>query len=193
MKLKTIEDDEEFLRQISSEVDFDNDDYVKYVDDLKNYCIENEVYAMSPVQIGNPKRIIYIKNSTQNMNKNVITDYNEGIVLINPVILKMEGKAKFLEGCQSCMTKDELMYVCMVDRPYIIEVEYYDINKNKKKEVFEGFKATVICHEFDHLNGILHMDRSKDVMLMEKDDVKSYREKHTYEILSKSGEFNYKN
>ena len=89
---KTIEKDEEYLRQISSEVNFDTDDYIGYIEALKEYC--------------------------KNMD-----------------------------------------YVGTVDRPYSVEVEYYDIKGEKKHEIFEGFKATVFCHEFDHLNGILFIDR----------------------------------
>lgn len=56
MERKTIENDFEFLRQVSSEVDFENDDYLDYISKLKEYCSNHVVYAMSPVQIGIPKR-----------------------------------------------------------------------------------------------------------------------------------------
>lgn len=46
---KTIESDLDFLRQVSSDVDFENDDYNDYINKLKEYCRENVVYAMAPV------------------------------------------------------------------------------------------------------------------------------------------------
>ena len=119
---KTIEKDEEYLRQISTEVNFDTDDYIGYIEALKEYC--------------------------KNMD-----------------------------------------YVGTVDRPYSVEVEYYDIKGEKKHEIFEGFKATVFCHEFDHLNGILHIDLADDVRQMTWDETKIYREQHPYQVLSKSDEY----
>ncbi len=61
IKRKTIENDEEYLRQVSVPVDFQNDDYKGYIEVLEKYCKENIVFALAPVQIGIPKRLIYIK------------------------------------------------------------------------------------------------------------------------------------
>ena len=184
LKRKTIEKDEEYLRQISSEVNFDTDDYIGYIEALKEYCKNNAVYALAPVQIGIPKRMIYFRNTTSDMTKNKDSNYDESIVLINPIILTAKGHTRFIERCESCMD-----YVGTVDRPYSVEVEYYDIKGEKKHEIFEGFKATVFCHEFDHLNGILHIDLADDVRQMTWDETKIYREQHPYQVLSKSDEY----
>lgn len=180
----TIENNEEFLRQISSDVDFNNDNYIDYVEALKNYCQSNAVYALAPIQIGIPKRMIYLRNTTSDMNKNKDSNYDESTVLINPVIIEAKGHTRFIERCASCLD-----YVGTVDRPYSVEVEYFDINGNKIHDVFEGFKATVFCHEYDHLNGILHIDLADDVREMTWDETRSYREKHPYEILSKDNQY----
>lgn len=87
MRRITIKDDEKFLRNISSEIDFLNDDYLTIINSLKNYCRNNKVYALAPVQIGIPKRIIYIKNTSENMDNNIDKNHDEEIVLINPKIL----------------------------------------------------------------------------------------------------------
>ena len=177
---KTIENDEEYLRQISTPVDFVNDNYFEYISALKEYCQNNAVYALAPVQIGIPKRIIYFRNTTPDMTKNKDSNYDESIVLINPNIIETRGHTRFLERCASCMD-----YVGTVDRPYIVVVEYYDIDGNKICETFEGFKATVFCHEYDHLNGVLHIDLADDVRKMTWDETKEYRDSHPYKILSK--------
>lgn len=166
---KTIIEDECYLRQISLEVDFQNDDYMKYVENLKEYCKNNYVYALAPVQIGIPKRIIYIKNTIQNMENNLSKDYDESLIFINPVIKNMRGCTSFLEACDSCIFykgDKKVYYAGKVLRPYSIEVEYFDINENKKSEIISGFPATVFCHEYDHLNGILHMDKINEVLEM---------------------------
>ena len=72
----------------------------------------------------------------------------------------------------------------LVTRPYEIEVEYYDVHGNKCNRIFKGFESTVISHELDHLDGILHMDIAEEVLAMVKDKRKIFRETHPYEIIS---------
>ena len=92
---KTIENDEAYLRQISKEVDFNSDDLKDYIKKLREYCNQHYCYALAPVQIGIPKRIIYIKNSKPNMNNNTLDGYDEGIIYINPVIIEARGFTNF--------------------------------------------------------------------------------------------------
>lgn len=184
---KTIETDEEFLRQISADVNFETDDIKEYIRCLKEYCENNAVYALAPVQIGIPKRIIYLRNTTSDMTKNIDVNYNEETILINPVIISQKGHTRFLERCASCLD-----LVGTVDRPYSVEVEYYTVDGVLVHETFEGFKTTVFSHEYDHLNGILHIDLASDVMEMTLEETKIYRDKHPYEIISKDREFSYK-
>ena len=93
----TIENNEEFLRQISTDVNFINDDYSKWIEALKDYCQNNAVYALAPVQIGIPKRMIYFRNTTSDMTKNKDSNYDESTVLINPVIIEAKGHTRFIE------------------------------------------------------------------------------------------------
>lgn len=184
IKIKNIKNDLEFLRQRSSEVDFAKDDIKSYINLLDRATKKFNLYAMSPVQIGLPKRIIFFRNIMEDMNKNFDDNYSVNQVMINPVILKQEGETLFLEGCGSCHP-----YWSYVTRPYKILVEYYNEEGNKKQETIEGFKATVFSHEFDHLEGILHMDVGTNIMLMESDEAKEERNKHPYQVISKTGKY----
>ena len=112
-------------------------------------------------------------------------EYDEEHIMINSVILRQEGHTRFLEACKSC--KD---FVAEVDRPYKIDVEYYNINKVKIKEVLEGFEATVFSHEYDHLNGILHLDLANKILKMSYEERKQYRLNNLYKILTKDGIYN---
>lgn len=191
IKRKNIEEDEEYLRQISKEVDFKTDNYKEYIEDLKWYVENNDIYALAPVQIGIPKRIIYIKNTNQNMELNKDRDYNEDIVLINPEILEMKGHQVFLEGCQSSQMGEKYL-VCEMERPYFIKLKYQDIMGNEKEEVFEEFKAVVLSHEMDHLEGILHIDRGKEIYQFTADEMKAYRLENPLKIIDKDKDFCYK-
>lgn len=184
---KTIEKDKNYLRQISAAIDFKKDNYMDVVEKLKNYCSKHYCYALAPVQIGIPKRVIYIKNTSQNMENNVTEGYDEGLIYINPVITSEEGCTTFLEGCESCIYQKDgeiIHYAGVVNRPYKIAVSYYDLNGNKKDKNIEGFEATVFCHEYDHLNGILHMDLSEEIYEMTIDEMKKYRLDHPYKVVS---------
>lgn len=189
----TIQDNEPFLRQISSSVDIKNDkELMNDIDILDQFCKENNVMAMASVQLGIPKRIVYLKNTNldiinkiqNNSNNEEIENYNEKKVLINPTILKREGLTEYWEACASCLDN-----MGRVLRPYKIELEYYDINGNQKVETFEGFESTVLSHELDHLDGILHIDIAEEVIEMPANERKIWRQSHEYKIYQKDGDY----
>lgn len=192
IKAITIEDDEQFLRQISKPVDINDKELKHDIQVLNEYCKNDIVLAMAAVQLGIPKRLIYIKNTNlelinrKNNNQETEEDktYNEQRILINPVIIKKEGLTDYWEACASCL--DNMGHV---QRPYKITIEYQDINGNIKQEIFEGFESTVLSHEMDHLDGILHMDIADEVLVMEKEERKIFRQTHGYNITSKTGDF----
>lgn len=189
----TIQDNEPFLRQISSSVDIKNDkELMNDIDILDQFCKENNVMAMASVQLGIPKRIVYLKNTNldiinkiqNNSNSEEIENYNEKKVLINPTILKREGLTEYWEACASCLDN-----MGRVLRPYKIELEYYDIDGNQKVETFEGFESTVLSHELDHLDGILHIDIAEEVIEMPDNERKIWRQSHEYKIYQKDGDY----
>ncbi len=180
----TIENNEPYLRQRSKEVDFNDTSYLDDIKKLEYYCTHNRVFAMASVQIGIPKRIIYLKVTTLDESKYDDMNYNERRVFINPVILNRRGCTRYLESCASCLD-----YAGVVERPYEVEVEYYKEDGTKVKEVLEGFISTVFSHEYDHLNGVLHMDIAKELKWMDVEERKKYREEHPYEILNKDENF----
>lgn len=191
--VKTIENDLEYLRKISKEVHFNDPELLDDIQILTDFCKKNEVLAMAAVQLGIPKRIIYLKNTNlEIVNKDmqpdavVDLDYDEQIIMINPIITKRNGLTTYWEACVSCLNNTGL-----VKRPYQIEMEYYDMNGQKHQQLFEGFPATVISHEYDHLNGILHMDIADKILVLETEDRKKLRlqQGQGYEIIEKFGDY----
>lgn len=187
----TIMDNEKFLRQVSLPVDIEKDKNLKKdISILDEFCKENGVLAIAAVQLGIPKRIIYLKNTNLEMirkkqNDNLTEDeekYNEAKVLINPIVLKKEGLTEYWEACASCLDN-----LGLVKRPYKLVVEYLDTTGKKQTDIFEGFPATVLSHELDHLNGILHMDIAEQLLIMNKEERKEFRKTHDYNIISKEG------
>lgn len=178
----TIKDDAKYLRQKSKKVNFKNKDYLEDVKKLEEYCLNHDVFAMAAIQIGIPKRIIYLKNT--DLDKVEDKDWNEAQVLINPIIKKRVGLTTFWEACASCLDN-----MGLVKRPYEIELEYYDINGNLNTKIFKDFESTVLSHEYDHLDGILHIDIADKIMIMKADDRKEFRKKEPYNIIYKEGDY----
>lgn len=182
LERKTIENDEDYLRQISKPVDFKTEEYKDAIKELDYFCKNDDnVMAMASVQVGIPLRLIYLKKTDLNRLED---DYNEEKILINPRIIKREGLTRYWEACASCLN-----YTGLVERPYKIEVEYYDIEGKKYREIFEGFESTVLSHEIDHLNGILHIDIALKIRELTKEERKELRKKEPYQIIQKDGEY----
>ena len=89
----------------------------------------------------------------------VVVDVEEGFFeMVNPVIVYAKGEQVGEEGCLSVKGKQGT-----VIRPDKIKVEYRDRNGRKHKLTAEGFFARAVCHELDHLDGILYIDKSDNV------------------------------
>lgn len=183
-KLKTIENDLTYLRQISQSINLSKDNYKEYIKDLEKYCSNHQLFAISGIQLGIPKRIIYIKTAEENpytKNQN-----NEKIIMINPIKKEELGLTNYWEGCASCQNN-----TCLVERPYQITISYLDENKKQQEKTYKGFKATIISHELDHLDGILHIDIAKQTKQLTKEERKKLREKFPYKIINKNSKYNH--
>ena len=190
MEAVTIAENEAYLRQKSTPIDPQDPKLSEYIQILEKYCLEHEVMAMAAIQLRIPKRLVYLKNTNLDAitqlatGKAKVADYNEARVLLNPVILRREGLTEYWEACASCLTN------CgRILRPYHILVAYTTPSGEKRQEDFVGFESTVLSHEMDHLDGILHMDVAKEVLQMTAPERKKFREQHPYRILSKVGDY----
>ena len=88
-----------------------------------------------------------------------VVDVEEGYFeLINPVILSSKGEQSGWEGCLSVRGKSGV-----VSRPMKVKVSYQDRNGEKHLLAAKGFFARAICHELDHLDGILYIDKATNI------------------------------
>ncbi len=90
------------------------------------------------------------------MRRYCIVDVGDGIIeLINPVIIETSGEQTDLEGCLSLPGES-----AEVTRPMNVTVRA----QNRDGKIFtvkgEGLKARAFCHEIDHLDGILYIDKA---------------------------------
>ena len=85
-----------------------------------------------------------------------IVDVGDGIIeLVNPVIESARGKQEGEEGCLSIPNRYE-----SVTRPMTVTVRAQERKGNSFTITAEGFKARALCHEIDHLDGILYIDKT---------------------------------
>ena len=78
--------------------------------------------------------------------------------MINPEIYFEEGSEEDYEACLSVPG-----LIGIVERPQKIKIRALDRDGVEHDYEFEGFDARVMCHENDHLNGILYTDKAHDI------------------------------
>ena len=78
--------------------------------------------------------------------------------MINPEILEQSGSQTGDEGCLSVPGM-----IGTVKRPDYIKIRALDINGAEQVYEFSGFDARVMCHEYDHLDGILYIDKAENI------------------------------
>ncbi len=76
------------------------------------------------------------------------------IILANPEIVYQEGSQREEEGCLSIPD-----FTAVVERPYKVRVIGQDLQGNSYEQYGEGLLARALCHEVDHINGVLYLDR----------------------------------
>ncbi|MFB3903611.1 MAG: peptide deformylase [Acidobacteriota bacterium] len=76
------------------------------------------------------------------------------IIMANPEIVFQEGVQREEEGCLSIPE-----FTAMVERPFKVRVIGQDLEGNSCEKYGEGLLARAFCHEIDHVNGLLYLDR----------------------------------
>lgn len=138
------EEGDEILRKKSREVEQVDDRIRDLLDDMVDTMHKYNGVGLSAVQVGILKRLVVID----------LYDDKGPIKLVNPVILKTKGEQEVEEGCLSFPNK----YAKMI-RPAEVVAEALDENGKKIKIKAKGLLAQAICHELDHLDGVLFVDR----------------------------------
>ena len=135
---------DEILKKKSREVEVIDEKLQILIDDMIETMHKYNGVGLAAVQIGILKRVVVID----------LYDDKGPIVLINPVILKTKGQREVDEGCLSFPNK-----FAKVIRPEEVVAEYTDRNGKRVKVKAKELLAQAICHELDHLDGEVFMDK----------------------------------
>ena len=141
------------LRKKAVEIEKDYPDMRQLVDDMFETMYKADGMGLAAPQIGKSIRIFIIDLTALEEDDPSLKDFKK--TFINPKIIEEDGEIwTFNEGCLSLPTIRE-----DVNRKSKIRIQYYDENFEFYDERYDGVKARVIEHEYDHLEGILFPDR----------------------------------
>lgn len=145
MAIRTIRTDEDpVLRKKSRAVDAVDDKLRGLIEDMIETMYDADGVGLAAPQVGILKRVV------------VIDIYDEtGVkILINPEIVDFEGEQEEVEGCLSLPGK-----AGVVKRPARVKVTALDENGEPLVIEGTGLLARALCHEIDHLEGVLFTDK----------------------------------
>ena len=137
---------DEVLRQKCFPVETFDEKLHALLDDMRETVIKEEGAGLAAPQVGVLRRVVVV---------NVDEGYFE---MVNPVILSQKGEQTDWEGCLSVRGKSGL-----VSRPMKVKVSFQDRNGEKYLLQAKGFFARAICHELDHLDGVLYIDKASQM------------------------------
>lgn len=141
------------LRAKNDNVDISQKEVQKFIINMVNSLYYWDGCGIAAPQVGKNLNIFIVKI--------VITDEDEKedvvlplTVFVNPKILEYSKDTSVeYEGCLSISN-----YRAKVERSNSVKIEYQDIHGEKHVDIFEGFAARAVQHEYDHLQGIIYTD-----------------------------------
>ncbi|MCR4620653.1 MAG: peptide deformylase [Clostridiales bacterium] len=152
---RILTDGDETLRKISRPVAEVDKRTKILLDDMAETMYKNEGVGLAAPQVGVLRRIVVI-------------DVGEGLYeLINPEIVSSEGAKIGEEGCLSIPGRRG-----MVERPAKVTVKAINRKGKAIQLTGEGLLAVAICHELDHLDGILYTDKMIEDVTNKEENVK---------------------
>ena len=137
---------DDVLRQRCNEVTEFDEKLHALLDDMKDTVKREQGAGLAAPQVGVLRRV-------------VVVDVEEGYFeFINPVLLQQKGEQSGWEGCLSVRGKSGI-----VSRPMKVTLSYQDRFGEKHVLKAKGFFARAICHELDHLDGVLYIDKASHI------------------------------
>ena len=149
---KLVELGEEKLRKISKPVDKFDLRLRILLKDMADTMYKAEGVGLAAPQVGILRRV-------------VVVDIGDGLIeMVNPEIISFSGEQTGPEGCLSVPGRRAI-----VTRPNEVTVRYQDRNGDEYEATAEGFLARAFCHEIDHLDGVIYVDKM-DREIFDDDD-----------------------
>lgn len=142
------------LRKKAREISKDHEGLQQLIEDMFETMYHAEGVGLAAPQIGESLRLFIVDASAADEDdEEFAADFKK--VFINPEIVEETGDEWiFNEGCLSIPQIRE-----DVERKPTVRIQYYDENWEYHDETYDGIKARIIQHEYDHLEGVLFVDK----------------------------------
>ena len=138
------------LREACENIVKGETDVLSLSSDMFETMIQADGIGLAAPQIGISKRIFVVDGTS--LEDDEMSSFKK--VFINPIILEEDGDEwEFEEGCLSIPGVRGGVF-----RKSEILIRYFDENWNEKEEYYNGMKARIIQHEYDHIEGKLFVD-----------------------------------
>lgn len=140
------------LRKVCRPVDEVTDRIRMILDDMVDTMREANGVGLAAPQVGIMRRMFVAEPEEDKI-----------YYFVNPEITSREGEE---EADEACLSIPEM--AGRVIRPSKITIKGLDRDGNPQEHEFEGFHARIMCHEYDHLDGILYSDRAEEMFRAEE-------------------------
>jgi len=141
------------LRKVAEDIDVNYPNLDKFLENMYETMYQSSGVGLAAPQVNKSIRLFVIDASPFAEEVPELADFKR--VFFNAQIIEEEGKEwAFSEGCLSVPKINE-----DVQRKPKIKMTYYDQDWNYHEDEFDGIAARIIQHEYDHLEGILFVDR----------------------------------
>jgi peptide deformylase len=141
------------LRKVAEDIDPAFPELKQLINDMFETMYSSEGVGLAAPQIGKPVRIFVMDGTPLADDEPELEGFKKAF--INARITEKSGDLRLMqEGCLSIPNLRE-----EVNREAKIRIVYFDENWEKHDEVYEGYKARIIQHEYDHLDGVMFTDR----------------------------------
>ena len=153
--LNIVKDGDETLRKVCRPVAEITPRIIRLLDDMKATLHKANGVGLAAPQVGVLRRIAIVE-----------CEPGELIELINPKIIEKSGEQEEIEGCLSVPDRWGITH-----RPAKVKVKATDRNGNSFTVEGEGLLARALCHEIDHLDGIIFYDNA--VRMLTKEEIEN--------------------
>lgn len=141
------------LRKVAKDIDQNQAGLTEFIDDMFETMYSADGVGLAAPQVGKSWRLFVIDATPMKEDAPELEDFKR--VFINPKITERTGEeVLFEEGCLSIPGLRE-----EIKRKSDIQIQYYDENFEFHDETFQGVKSRIVQHEYDHLDGILFVDK----------------------------------
>ena len=154
-KLQIVKEGDPILRKKSRPITEIDDRIKELAADMLETMRSANGCGLAAVQVGKLRRLVIVE-----------VEQNKPYILINPEIIKREGKQQEAEGCLSIPGRWGI-----TDRPMTVTVRATGLDGKEFTVTGTDLAARAFCHEIDHLDGILFTDNV--IRMLDPDEVEA--------------------